>query len=59
MEYKQGKENVVANALSRRLGEEIGTLGSTSESPTPVVLASAISPTSKGTLCIISFPTPT
>lgn len=59
VEYKQGKENVVADALSRRHGEEISTSSSASKSPTPAVLASTVSPTSEGTLCIKSFPTPT
>lgn len=59
VEYKQGKENVVADALSRRHGEEISTSSSASKSPTPAVLASNVSPASEGTLCIKSFPTPT
>lgn len=50
MEYKQGRDNVMADALSRRHGEEIGTSSSASKSPTPAVLASVVSSTSEGTL---------
>lgn len=59
VEYKQGKENVVADALLRRHGEEISTSSFASKSPTPAVLASTVSLASEGTLCIKSFLTPT
>lgn len=59
VKYKERRENVVVDALSKRHDEEIGTTCFASESPTPAVLASAISTASEGTLCIISFPTPT
>ena len=50
MEYKQGRDNVVADALSRRHSEEIGTSSSASKSPTSAVLASVVSSASEGTL---------
>lgn len=59
VEYKQGKENVVADALSRRHGEEISTSSFASKSPTPAVLTSTVSLAFEGTLCIKSFLTPT
>ena len=46
MEYKHGKENVVVDALSRR-GEDLP--GASTDPSTTTV----------GTLCMISFPTPT
>ena len=62
VEYKQGKENVVADALSRRPGAEVEVLDSTQSdlpiSRSSVLAISDVSPASKGTLCIISFPTP-
>ena len=63
MEYKRGKENVVADALSRRLGDEISNVSAIVQSDLhnsiPSVSAiSDVSHASKGTLCIISFPTP-
>ena len=62
VEYKQGKENVVANALSRRLGDEISTSTSVQSNLHVFVPSmstiSDVSPASEGTLCIISFPTP-
>ena len=40
----------MADALSRRHGEEIGTSSSASKSPTPAILASIVSSASEGTL---------
>ena len=62
MEYKQGKENVVADALSRRSSDEMSTFASVqSDLHVSIPSMSAISDVSlasKGTLCIMSFPTP-
>ena len=62
VEYKQDKENVVADALSRRPGAEVEVLDS-AQFDLPISRSSAstisdVSPASEGTLCIISFPTP-
>ena len=62
VEYKQDKENVVADALSRRPGAEVEVLDSAQFdlpiSRSSVSAISDVSPASEGTLCIISFPTP-
>ncbi|XP_075674861.1 uncharacterized protein LOC142644061 [Castanea sativa] len=59
VEYKQGRENVVADALSRRQGEEVVTSCSVSVPSEPATSASSVPTAFKGTLCMISFPTPT
>ena len=64
MEYKQGRENEVANALFRRQYD--GVIASCfdfdqSDSTIPTSSASSILGVlagSEGTLCIFSFPTP-
>ena len=62
MEYKQGKENVVVDALSRRSSDEISVSASVQSdlhiSVPSVSAISDVSPASTGSLCIISFPTP-
>lgn len=60
LEYKQGKENVVADALSRRSDDEFAaSVQSDLSISVPSVSAiSGVPPASEGTLCIISFPTP-
>ena len=63
VEYKQGKENVVADALSRRSSDEMSTSAFVQfDLHVSIPSMSAIldvSPALEGTLCIISFPTPT
>ena len=57
----------MAGALSRRQGEEVIAFGSVSVPSEPAIYASSVPTVSvfdiptafEGTLCIISFPTPT
>lgn len=65
MEYKQGRKNVVVDALSRRQGAKVVASCSVLVQSDSAIRVSSVSvildiPTaSEGTLCIISFPTPT
>lgn len=64
MEYKQGRENVVVDALSMRQGDDVVASCFDSNQSDSIVPTSSVSsilgaPAAfEGTLCIISFPTP-